>query len=202
MIEINLLRGQKISRRGLPRISLSRLPVKLEYLVAVGLVSFLLLLFAVIAVYQRAQIGQVRSRIARATEEKAKLQDAVRLVNQLSRKQNEVAVKLELIRQLDQNRFFEARLVSDISNSLPEYLWLTAVREAPPIITLEGMAFSSFLIANFMDNLSKSSNMRGVDLVSLEKGEFEGKEVIKFTLVASLVQDLSTGPAGPKPPGN
>jgi Tfp pilus assembly protein PilN len=123
-------------------------------------------------------------------------------VNQLSRKQNEVAVKLELIRQLDQNRFFEARLVSDISNSLPEYLWLTAVREAPPIITLEGMAFSSFLIANFMDNLSKSSNMRGVDLVSLEKGEFEGKEVIKFTLVASLVQDLSTGPAGPKPPGN
>jgi len=185
MIEINLLRKEKIKReRARRRI---KIPFNLGIFLVVFFFVLMLIVFASISIYQIGKINGLKKGILRAEREKEALQEEVRLVNELAQKQSEVMVKLGIIEKLDQDRFFEAHLLQEICEAVPDYLWLTSVVEKPPGITIEGMAYSNFIIADFLERLALSPYFKNVELISVEKAESGTKEVAKFTLTSELI---------------
>ena len=78
--------------------------------------------------------------------------------------------------------------MNDVAIHLPRNMWITRlVEQGGTRVSLEGITFSNFTIADFMNNLEKSYKFNQVSLKVAEEGDIEGHRVVKFTLNSNLV---------------
>lgn len=192
MIDINLMRREKGRREAAPRrarrpgVSV-KIPFNVATLLTVVIVLLLIIILGGIYLSQSNTIQGLEKSIRKAEAERAQLQDKINLIEDLKQRETRLKVKFGVISDLDRNRFFEARVLEELSKSLPDYCWITSLSRAAGAISLEGMAFSNMTVAEFMDRLSSSSTFQNVELSSTERQTAEGKQTIKFALSASTV---------------
>lgn len=181
MIRINLLpQEERVVRR---RVALPRVGAVVPWLV-LGL--FIAAIVALTAV-ERARISGLKRDIARAEEEARRLKPQIDKVNELTRKREELNTRLQVIQDLDKGRFHSVRLMDEMAQDLPQYLWLTAVRDqGGSRLSLDGVTFSNLVVADLMMRLDRSPMFQNVDLVITEKGAIEGRQVTKFTVTADI----------------
>jgi Tfp pilus assembly protein PilN len=80
-----------------------------------------------------------------------------------------------------------ARLLDEISRSLPEQMWLVSIRDAGGGLQISGKSFDNVGIAAFMENLEGSPLFGNVELVESKSELLQGKQVVAFTVVVHLV---------------
>ena len=181
MIRINLLpREERQVRRNivLPKIG-TVMPVLVLLMVATLFIGF--------SVIQTLQVGRLRADIARAAEEAEKLRPQIETINELTQKREELQRRLNVIANLDKNRLWRVKLVDELSRCVPEHLWVTLYEEtAADKVKVEGVTFSNLLVADFMSRLEASPLYGSVDLVVAEKGTIDQRNVVKFTITASM----------------
>lgn len=181
MIRINLLpREERQVRRSiqLPKVG-AIMPVLALLLVAA--------LFTAFSVVQAMQVSRLKSDIARAEREAEKLRPQIQTINELTQKREEVTRRLNVITQLDKTRLWRVRLVDELSKCVPDHLWLTSYEETGPnTVKVEGVTFSNLIVADFMSRLEASPLYGNVDLVVAEKGTIDQRNVVKFTITASM----------------
>jgi len=209
MIDINLMRREKGRREAAPRrarrpgVSV-KVPFNLTTLFIVVIVLLLVIVLGGIYINQTNTIQGLDSSIRKAEVERAQLQDKINLIQDLKQREDRLKVKFGVISDLDRNRFFSAHLLEEISKSLPDYCWVTALTETPGAISMEGSAFTNMTVAEFMDRLSSSPMFQNVELTSTERQATEGKQTIKFVLTASAVEASASAakvePVGPVAP--
>ena len=182
MIRINLLpEEEKVKRREF------RLPeMSTVYLVATAVI-FLVAIFA-IAFMQQHKVNTLNDKINVAQEESKKLAPQLAKIKQITKEREEVDRRLNLIANLDMNRYFRVKLLNDISFNLPSNCWLTEIVEnGPNNFDIDGIAFSNYTVADMITNLQESPLFTLVDLRIAEKGTINNKEVMKFRLTASAM---------------
>ena len=181
MIRINLLpREERQVRRSiqLPKVG-AIMPVLALLLVAA--------LFTAFSVVQAMQVSRLKSDIARAERESERLRPQIQTINELTQKREEVTRRLNVITQLDKTRLWRVRLVDELSKCVPDHLWLTSYEETGPnTVKVEGVTFSNLIVADFMSRLEASPLYGNVDLVVAEKGTIDQRNVVKFTITASM----------------
>lgn len=181
MIRINLLpREERQVRRNivLPKIG-TVMPVLVLLMVAMLFIGF--------SVIQTLQVGRLRADIARAAEEAEKLRPQIETIQELTQKREELQRRLNVIANLDKNRLWRVKLIDEMSRCVPEHLWITTYEEtAPDKVKVEGVTFSNLLVADFMSRLEASPLYGSVDLVVAEKGTIDQRNVVKFTVTASM----------------
>ncbi|MGE5179932.1 MAG: PilN domain-containing protein [Bacteroidota bacterium] len=181
MIRINLLpREERQVRRSfqLPKVG-AIMPVLALLLVAA--------LFTAFSVVQAMQVSRLKSDIARAEREAERLRPQIQTINELTQKREEVTRRLNVITQLDKTRLWRVRLVDELSKCVPDHLWLTSYEETgPTTVKVEGVTFSNLIVADFMSRLEASPLYGNVDLVVAEKGTIDQRNVVKFTITASM----------------
>lgn len=181
MIRINLLpREERQVRRSiqLPKVG-AIMPVLALLLVAA--------LFTAFSVVQAMQVSRLKSDIARAEREAERLRPQIQTINELTQKREEVTRRLNVITQLDKTRLWRVRLVDELSKCVPDHLWLTSYEETGPnTVKVEGVTFSNLIVADFMSRLEASPLYGNVDLVVAEKGTIDQRNVVKFTITASM----------------
>ena len=199
MIRINLLPQEET-----PRQRTVRLP-------HVGSVVPLVLVIAVVAgmgltyTYQNRRATELRETIAREEAESRRLAPEIAKVQSLNRERDEVNRRLDVITQLDRDRYFRVHLLDELNRSLPEHMWLTLVEEqANNRFAIEGVTFSNFLVSDALQNLGRSAYIAGVDLVVAEKGVINEVPVVKFKATATATRqpvanstDTATGALAP-----
>ena len=199
MIRINLLPQEET-----PRQRTVRLP-------HVGSVVPLVLVIAVVAgmgltyTYQNRRATELRDTIAREEGESRRLAPEIAKVQSLNRERDEVNRRLDVITQLDRDRYFRVHLLDELNRSLPEHMWLTLVEEqANNRFAIEGVTFSNFLVSDALQNLGRSAYIAGVDLVVAEKGVINEVPVVKFKATATATRqpvanstDTATGALAP-----
>ena len=80
-----------------------------------------------------------------------------------------------------------ARLLADISHSLPDQMWLISIKDIGTGIQISGRSFDNVGIAAFMENLGRSPSFSGVpDLVESKSELLQGRQVVAFTVVARV----------------
>jgi type IV pilus assembly protein PilN len=180
MIRINLLprdERQKSRSIQLPKIG-SVMPVLVLLLV--------IALFGAVSVFQTLQIGRLKSDIARAEQESAKLRPQIQTIQELTQKREELERRLNVIQDLDKTRLQRVMLVDELSRCVPEHLWLVSYEEASNKVQIEGVTFSNLLVADFMTRLEASPLYGSVDLLVAEKGVIDQRNVVKFKVTALM----------------
>lgn len=197
MIEVNLLPGatRRVKRRSLG--------LKLPSFKAAGLAKFDRLLLLAVAgwVLGPGLVGwmyfstaHTRSELTldldKAVQDSAHFALVIKTQERLKARRDTVARKLELIQDIDADRYIWAHILDEVNRALPGYTWLVTIAEMPdtsaklPKFTIDGRTGNTFALTEFMKDLEASPFIRGVRLISTAMVNEQGKEVHNFSMEA------------------
>ena len=155
MIKINLLaEGKRAAVRKTKSAQLLEGKDLGPWLLLAGIVVGLLG-FGVWWYLLHGEIAEREQQIATAQREVDQLQAVLREVEEYKQKKSELERKIKLINDLKLNQRGPVRVMDDISRALSELLWLDNMRMGPSTIELDGRAFNTNAVANFIENLDK-----------------------------------------------
>lgn len=177
MIRINLLPAREARRR----VELRR-----QTQVAVGV----LLLAVGSGVWgyftQNASLEARQDELAQVEAEIKRLETIIKEVQQFEEKKALLDKKVGAIEEIKTKQRRPARLLDDVSRSLPDQLWLTSVKETSSGVQISGKSFDNVGIAAFMENLERSSAFGSVELIESKSELLQGRQVVAFTVVARI----------------
>jgi Tfp pilus assembly protein PilN len=102
--------------------------------------------------------GQAKAKqaeIDQAQREVDALASVLKEVEDYKAKKASLEQKIQVINELKLNQRGPVRVMDHISRALPELLWLDRMKMTANSIQVEGRAFNTNAVANFMDNLDK-----------------------------------------------
>jgi type IV pilus assembly protein PilN len=191
MIRINLLPREdapKTRNLAMPKIS-SFAPLVLV-IIAVGGMT-------VMSIYQDQKIGSLEQMIADEEAESRRLAPEIAKIKRLDQQRQDLNQRLDVITNLDRDRYFRVHLLDELNQALPENLWLVRFENGGgDSYAIEGVTFSNFLVSDFLQNLADSPYYAGVNLEVAERGDIQDVEVVRFKLQAQAVRAPSGAAIG------
>jgi type IV pilus assembly protein PilN len=141
----------------------------------------------VVLMLQSAREKSLEQEVAVARAEAEKYKKTIALIDEMVRKENELNRRLDIVRQLDMNRFRTVTVLDEMAKRVPNYLWLTSVKEVSGNkLAIDGVAFSNLVISDLMTNLEGSNVFQDVDLSVAKRKEVEKQSVVGFTLTTQV----------------
>jgi type IV pilus assembly protein PilN len=125
-----------------------------QYMLLAGIVVGLLALGAAWW-YQNQKTTAKQEEVAAAQHEVDQLASVIKEVEDYKGKKGELERKIGIINDLKANQRGPVRVMDYVSRALPELLWLDTMTMKSDSITVEGRAFNTNAVANFIDNLDK-----------------------------------------------
>lgn len=186
MIRINLMpegEGKKKRRRASgPGFSIDAVKV-----VPIGVLALTLTSCLGALMLQSAKEKSLEKEVAIARSETEKYKRTIALIDEMVSKENELNRRLDIVKTLDQNRFRTVTVLDEMAKRVPNYLWLTSVKESGGNrLAIDGMAFSNLVVSDLMTNLDDSKVFESVELSVAKRKEIEGQNVINFTLTTGV----------------
>jgi len=201
MIEVNLHpEGSKRRRRG------RRLPKAPGWLqltgggdgrdpwliAAVAIPALVLLVVGWFWMSQRSDRGALDERITEAVEDSARLSDLRALSDSLMAREAQIRERLDLLRGLDDGRFVWPRLLDELSRALPNYAWLTSIREASAVpdlqVQVDGMAANPLAITAYVRRLQESPFVGQVRILGSQEQDVDGFSAHSFKLIIGYAE--------------
>jgi type IV pilus assembly protein PilN len=172
MIKINLLSEGKRPAA----VRKARVPAALK-LEGQDIGQWLLLLGLVVGVagivaYWWIWKGRVEAKqqeVNQAQQEVAALASVIKEVEDYKAKKAELERKIGVINDLKANQRGPVRVMDYVSRALPELLWLDKMKMTASAIEVEGRAFNTNAVANFIENLDKVPEFDEPTLVTTEQ---------------------------------
>ena len=94
-------------------------------------------------------------KIVEAEKEVEELSSVIKEVDDYKSKKGELERKIKVINDLKLNQRWPVKVMDNISRSLPELLWLDHLTMSASAIEIDGRAFNTNAVANFIENLDK-----------------------------------------------
>ena len=201
MIEVNLHPGGSKRRRkgrGLPKAPgwLKRsgsADGKDPWLIAaVAIPALVLLVVGWLWMSQRSDRGALDERIVEAVEDSTRLSDLRALTDSLMAREAQILERLDLLSGLDDGRFVWPHLLEEISRAIPDYAWLTSIREAsaPPDlqVQIDGMAANPLAITAYVRRLQESPFVGQVRILGSQEQNLEGFSAHSFKLIIGYAE--------------
>jgi Tfp pilus assembly protein PilN len=195
MIEVNLSpsakrRGKKSARGGgggggpsMPSIKLPDFDKWLLFLIAGWIIGLGGLAWLFLGT--RAEAAQLTDQIDTAVADSTRYAATIAQTNELRARRDTIAMKLEVIQQIDEGRYTWPHIMEELSKALPDYTWLEGVQQleggAAPTFQIDGRTGNNFALTRFMSNLEASPFIRGVRLLSTTQVQ-EGPQGAEITL--------------------
>lgn len=125
----------------------------------------------------------VEAEIAAAEVTITRLQEAARLMERATAREKDLRERLALIDRLRATQRAPVLLLDTISRSLAEGLWLTELRQAGPLVHLEGRAISLSALTEFIDRLQTSGRFsRPIDIITTSMETIADATVVRFAI--------------------
>ena len=192
MIEVNLSpsakrRGKKAARGGgtsLPSVKLPDFDKWLLFIIAGWILGLGGLAWLFLGT--RAEAAELTEQIETAVADSTRYATTIAQTNELRARRDTIAMKLEVIQQIDEGRYTWPHVMEEVSRALPDYTWLVGVQQleggAAPSFQIDGRTGSNFALTRFMSNLEASPFIRGVRLLSTTRIEEQAAEAPRVTL--------------------
>ena len=169
MIKINLLAAQKTRKK--KQSSQTQKQMALSVLAFCGLLGGLGYGWH----YLATRVDLLRVEKVQLSDELARLKAQVKEVEHFEANKKSVAEKIKVIRQLQTNQTVPIRLLAQVSQGMPERVWLTRLAETGGNIQLEGKATSNDEIVTFINVLKTSPFFEAIEIE-------ESRQVIEATI--------------------
>lgn len=163
------------------------------------------ILFGIIMMHltQEGRLAVLQNQLSTVRKETDLYRDKIQLVEELTAKRADVAARIDVISELDRNRFARVRVMDLLNRTLPQLTWITDVQEVGsargPAVNVSGMTSSNLKVSQFMTALLADPLVRGVDLMVSEQTAIGETNVTRFTLQIALPGLGLSGVAPGKP---
>jgi hypothetical protein len=145
------------------------------------------------------ELDYVAARTREAEAEIARLKPVLDELTQYKKDKEQLERKLGAIRQLEGARRGPVKVLAEMAALMPPQVWVTAIREANGVASLEGVGLDSQSVAVFVNAMHRSPYFRSVELTSVEQTPYLSLKVKKFTMTCQFVLNPAAqgGPAAP-----
>lgn len=209
MIEINLLPGAKKKRGGkgggiqMPDFKALAAGIKDPWLIAsaVAWVAFAALLLVVYLPRSRA-VKALEPRLAAAQREARRLQAVLRTKADAEAKYDTLVTQINIIRDIDRERYIWPHILDAVTQALPPYTWLDGVTarvsEADSSggqtvqMQLTGKSADIQAITRFVRNLEESPFLEQATQVTTTVVNEQGRDVYQYVLNVQYQQPDTT----------
>lgn len=200
MIKINLLPDSKPTKKRKAAAAFGG-GGRLNLMLVAGGVTVGLLVILVHFLVLSSQIKDLDERIRKDQLEVARLESVLREVKDFEDKKARLQKKVDLINQLKQNQKGPVRLMDEVSNALPDLVWIESMEYRGNTINVAGKAFNPPAVANFVTNLKKVPAFQEPVLQDLKATSAGGAQLYNYrlTFVFSTL-DRTQGEPPPPPP--
>jgi type IV pilus assembly protein PilN len=188
MIRINLL---SVERERVKRRAGGGLPAAQKVTIACSLILLATALgigWWFWSLYQGS--ARLDTEIAAAEQETIRLRSVLSQVQQFETRRAQLQQRVSLIEQLRKGQTIPVHMLDDISRSVPDRLWLTAMTQVGSDVTIEGRTTSNTAVSDFMANLENAGSFRRpVEIKSstLVAAPQAGGDIVQFAIVAQLI---------------
>jgi Tfp pilus assembly protein PilN len=119
------------------------------------------------------QKGELQILIEEAQADSARYADLIQQNDALLARRDSIAQRVEIIQEIDGDRYVWPHIMDEVARALPEYTWLTELLQVSLGDELQfrvvGRAGNPFALTQFMENLEASLFIHTVRLVSTEQ---------------------------------
>ena len=183
MIRINLLPAREARRR-------VELRGQLQVAVFVVVAALGAGVWGYIA--QNSNLEGHQQELTSIQEEVKRLESVIKEVQQFETRKTLLDKKVGAIEDIKTTQRRPARLLADISRSLPGRMWLISIKDTGRGIQISGRSFDNVGIAAFMENLERSPSFGNVELIESRSELLQGRQVVVFTVIAHGVAKKAT----------
>lgn len=110
--------------------------------------------------YVKNEISSRDAEIAELQETVKELEAIIAEVERFEARKAELEHKIEVISNLRNNQRGPVHIMDEVSRSLPDFLWLDRLNMNAAAVTLQGKAFTTSSVANFIENLDVVEEFR------------------------------------------
>jgi type IV pilus assembly protein PilN len=149
-----------------------------QYMLATGLLVGVIALAITWYLWDK-KVTAKQDEVAAAQREVDAMASVIKEVEDYKAKKAELERKIGIINDLKANQRGPVRVMDYISRALPELLWLDRTKMTASGIEVEGRAFNTNAVANFIENLDKVPEF---DEPTLKSTEEQAGGVYKFVI--------------------
>lgn len=150
---------------------------------AAGVVTFAIyLMFGSMIDAQERRNEQLRGEIK-------KLDKQIEEINNLESSKQRFIARMEIIEKLQRSRPEIVHVFDEIVRTLPDGVYLTAVKQTDKRFKFDGVAQSSTRVSSFMRNIDGSEWLRNPELEVVQTGKDNKQPGSNFTLFAEQVSN-------------
>jgi len=176
MIKINLVPTKKkptVAKVKVPKPKISKVKISVPWgTIIIGII----LVGASIAVmntlngrFQR-QAEQIRFETQDINRKIAALKVDIRKIEEAKRVKGEVTQKIEIIRSLKEAQRGPVKMMSSLSDAIPEGVWITDLRpEGEAVYNMQGMAINTKALVQFIYSLDATPHFHSIELMGLSR---------------------------------
>jgi type IV pilus assembly protein PilN len=95
---------------------------------------------------QQKEISELQATVA-------ELEEIIKEVEQFEKRKAELQHKIDVITDLRNNQRGPVHIMDQVSLSLPDFLWLDRLDMTASLVNIQGKAFTTSSVANFIENL-------------------------------------------------
>ena len=95
---------------------------------------------------QEAEMEELRATVA-------ELEEIIREVERFEQRKAELEHKIQVITDLRNNQRGPVHIMDQVSRALPDFLWLDRMNVNAAMVDIQGKAFTTSSVANFIENL-------------------------------------------------
>lgn len=155
MIRINLIsEGRK--KAPVRSARLRAFNISAQNIAVFCVISFFLL--AVLAYggywfYMNRQLARQQAEIEELKATVAELEEIIKEVERFEKRKVELQHKIDVITDLRNNQRGPVHIMDQVSRALPDFLWLDRMELTASLVNIQGKAFTTSSVANFIENL-------------------------------------------------
>jgi type IV pilus assembly protein PilN len=133
--------------------------------------------------------AQVDADILAARDQQARLTSLITEVSKFEARRAQLQQRVALIEQLRKGQSLPVQLLDQVSQGVPEMLWLTSMEQKELAdVTIEGRATTLIALSDFVANLGNSAFFsKPIEIIeSKSQQNPSGAELVEFTVKAQL----------------
>jgi Tfp pilus assembly protein PilN len=174
LIEVNLLPGGKKRPSKGPRVPLAlpdfgNIPKDQFILGSAAVVILVIIATAYLFLGVTGRFSELTVAVDEAVADSIRYADLIQQHDALRARRDSIAQKVDIIQQIDGDRYVWPHVLDEVARALPEYTWLTSLVQVSLgedlQFRIEGRAGSIFAFTNFMEALEASPFVRNVELI-------------------------------------
>lgn len=108
----------------------------------------------------RTDLAHRRAEIADLQETVKELEAIIKEVERFEARKAELQHKIEVITNLRNNQRGPVHIMDQVSRALPDFLWLDRLQMTASAVTIQGKAFTTTSVANFIEGLDRVEEFR------------------------------------------